>query len=98
MIPEHLKRKPNSWNYEFPKYAPNWGTVSEACKKRDNYTCQVCGKFFGNAKYKLHATHIMSKAKGGKDVLGNLVTKCEDCHGNSPKHTHMRKKFKRVLP
>lgn len=91
MIPGHLKRKPDSWDFKFPKYSSNWDKKAKDCKKRDNYTCQVCGKFFGNEKHKLHAAHIISKTKGGKDILSNLVTKCEDCHTNSPKHHHMKR-------
>ncbi len=92
MIPGHLKRDRNSWDYKFPEYASNWKSSSKACKKRDNYTCQVCGKFFGHKKYKLHAAHMVSKNRGGSDFLSNLVTKCEDCHGNSKGHAHMKKR------
>lgn len=53
--------------------------------KRDNYTCQICGK---NSKdgVKLHVDHIIPVAKGGKTVMSNLQTLCDRCNiGKSDK-------------
>lgn len=46
--------------------------------KRDNFTCQYCGK--KAPEVVLHADHIEPKSKGGKDTLLNLVTACIDCN------------------
>ena len=45
--------------------------------KRDNYTCQCCGKHGDGLK--LHVHHIESRKAGG-NAPGNLITLCEDCH------------------
>ncbi len=95
MIPQHLKRKSN-WTYKFPEYSSDWKFIADECKKRDNYTCQDCGKVFINDKYKLHATHIISKSKGGQDILSNLISKCIFCHSRSTKHQHMKKRIKEI--
>lgn len=44
--------------------------------KRDNYTCQSCGK--KNCKLEVH--HIVFQSKGGTNMPENLITLCEDCH------------------
>ena len=87
-----MKRRNPRWNWDFPKYSPNWDTVSELCKRRDGYRCKKCGargfKIGGNAI--LHAAHIVSKSQGGRDVLTNLQTLCSACHAKE--HSHMRKR------
>lgn len=62
-----------------------WKQLRQACLKRDNYTCQKCGKtgkeYTGfRDKNKLIAHHIMERKNGGKDELKNLETLCQNCH------------------
>lgn len=52
--------------------------------KRDNFTCQHCGK----RKY-LTIDHIYPESKGGKTELSNLQTLCKSC--NSKKGTKIVK-------
>ena len=47
--------------------------------KRDNFRCVLCGRGQSDG-VKLHADHIRPIAKGGKTVLSNLRTLCEDCN------------------
>jgi hypothetical protein len=47
-------------------------------KHRDNYICQSCRKKF--RKYDLSAHHIVSRERGGKDIMDNLISLCEPCH------------------
>lgn len=53
-----------------------WKRISKAVFKRDNYTCQYCGKFGG----KLEVDHIFPFSKGGSDSLENLTTSCQKCN------------------
>lgn len=46
--------------------------------KRDNFTCQYCGKSAPDVV--LNADHIKPVAKGGTNELINLVTSCFDCN------------------
>ena len=47
--------------------------------KRDNFICKYCGRNVKD-KIKLVVDHIIPKSKGGKDILDNLITSCEDCN------------------
>lgn len=80
------------WDWKFPKYSKNWDKISEACKRRDGYRCKKCGAKGRKAggSITLQACHIVSKRKGGQDVLSNLVTKCVACHTRERGHSHMK--------
>lgn len=47
---------------------------------RDNYTCQLCGKYMPD-EIGLHVDHIISISKGGKTVPSNLQVLCSKCNG-----------------
>lgn len=47
--------------------------------KRDNYTCQICGRSKKDGA-KLHVDHIMPVSKGGHTVMNNLQTLCDRCN------------------
>jgi len=46
--------------------------------KRDNFTCQYCGRQAPDVT--LHVDHINPKANDGDDDILNLVTSCVDCN------------------
>jgi 5-methylcytosine-specific restriction protein A len=46
---------------------------------RDNYLCLECLKD-GRVTSANQVDHILSKAKGGKDVMNNLQSLCKKCH------------------
>ena len=48
--------------------------------KRDNFTCQYCGRNVKDDKIKLNVDHIIPKAKGGEDTYENLITSCQECN------------------
>ena len=48
--------------------------------ERDNYTCQICGKYMPDG-VGLHIDHIIPIAKGGKSVPSNLQVLCSKCNG-----------------
>lgn len=87
------------WNWIFPKYSKNWADLSEACKMRDNYTCQHCGakgvKNGGTAI--LHAHHKVSKSKYGADHINNLETVCVKCHQQEHPHLKGRSQILKTL-
>ena len=77
--------------FNFPKYSKDWFNLSSLCKKRDNYKCVRCRRA-STPNNRLHAHHIISKSKGGRDELSNLRTLCRECH--ELRHSHMRKNNK----
>ncbi len=48
---------------------------------RDNYTCQICGKYMPD-EIGLHIDHIVPISKGGKTVPSNLQVLCSKCNGS----------------
>lgn len=49
-------------------------------KERDNFTCQMCGKYMPD-EVGLHIDHIIPIAKGGKSIPSNLQVLCSKCNG-----------------
>ena len=47
---------------------------------RDNYTCQICGKYMPD-EIGLHIDHIIPVSKGGKTIESNLQVLCSKCNG-----------------
>jgi len=58
--------------------------------RRDNLTCQICGKINKGKKRKLDTHHIDGNRKNNHP--DNLITLCRFCH--SPRGSHNKIKFK----
>lgn len=60
--------------------------------KRDNYTCQYCGKKPGSEE--LTVEHVIPKAQGGQTTWENTVLACVDCNrkkaNRTPKQAGMK--------
>ena len=55
--------------------------LREAIKKRDNYTCCLCGNsVFSEPNLLLEVDHIIPVSKGGKTESSNLQTLCWKCN------------------
>lgn len=54
--------------------------LREQIAKRDNYTCQMCGKYMPDG-VGLHIDHIIPIKKGGKSIPSNLQVLCSKCNG-----------------
>lgn len=55
--------------------------LREKIMKRDNYTCQLCGKYMPD-EVGLQVDHIIPVSKGGKTVESNLRVLCSKCNGS----------------
>lgn len=53
--------------------------LREYIKHRDNYTCQICGKYMPD-EVGLQIDHIIPVSKGGKTVPNNLQVLCSKCN------------------
>ena len=56
--------------------------------KRDDFTCQYCGKTPPNIT--LEIDHIQPVSKGGTNDINNLLTSCFDCNRGKSNHTLKR--------
>lgn len=57
-----------------------WEKLRFEVFKRDNFTCQYCGRNVKEDKIKLACDHVIPKSKGGQNVLENLITACFQCN------------------
>jgi 5-methylcytosine-specific restriction endonuclease McrA len=57
--------------------------------RRDNYTCQYCGRREGS----LTVDHVLPRYQGGLHIWTNVVAACPSCNhrkgGRSPEEAHM---------
>lgn len=60
--------------------------LREAVMQRDNYTCQICGKYMPD-KVGLNIDHIIPVSKGGKSIKSNLQVLCNICNGRKGNKT-----------
>ena len=62
--------------------SPEWADLRARCKARDGYRCRRCGWRASSRwdRSRLHAHHVVDRARGGRDRLDNLITLCADCH------------------
>ena len=80
-IRSEIYEKLNKQGHSKTQRATMTNDLREAIKKRDNYTCCICG----NSVYKepnllLEVDHIIPISKGGKTEAGNLQTLCWRCN------------------
>ena len=78
-----FKKGNRPWNWlggiSFEPYGLEFNNkLKEKIRKRDNYTCQECGKKQKELGYKLHIHHIDYNKKNNQEK--NLISLCRQCH------------------
>lgn len=71
---EFKRLKPKNF-FKDKYYSSKWLRLAKAIRKRDNYTCQQCGK---QPVYDVH--HLIPFRLSYNDNENNLVTSCKSCH------------------
>jgi len=68
------------------------GVTRRGVLKRDNFTCQYCGRTQSSSDLTLD--HVLPRSRGGKNTWENVVAACKPCNhrkGNrTPAEAHMR--------
>jgi hypothetical protein len=59
------------------RYTKNWDQIRRGVYKRDGYRCRCCGK----SHCKLNCHHIVLLRVSKSNDLRNLITLCDECHG-----------------
>lgn len=84
-IKSEIYAKGNKSGYSKMQRSAMTNDLREAIKKRDNYTCCICGNsVFKEPNLLLEVDHIIPISKGGKTEASNLQTLCWRC--NRAKH------------
>jgi 5-methylcytosine-specific restriction endonuclease McrA len=58
----------------------DWNLLEADIIIRDNYTCQMCKRYFSLNILTLTAHHIQSRKNGGNNDPKNLIALCDHCH------------------
>ena len=75
--------------------------IREQIRKRDNWTCQMCGKVWisGTRRLDVHHTIPEQEGRGGRgqykidrENMDKMITLCHKCHLGLP---HIRKRYKK---
>lgn len=67
---------PKQENYGQGRGGRPWRRLKRDVHVRDNWTCCQCGR----VTMDLECDHIVNKAQGGTDDMGNLQSLCKQCH------------------
>lgn len=67
----------DKYGFEDTRYPASWSKLRFYIYKRDNYTCQHCGR---TCLTKPHCHHVRPLGGGGTNHSSNLITLCERCH------------------
>lgn len=63
-------------NYGQGRGGRPWRRIKQQVHERDEWTCCKCGR----VSMDLECDHIVNRAQGGTDDLGNLQSLCKLCH------------------
>ncbi len=75
-------RERGLWTNDLNEYGPNWNTIRDQVRARDQYTCQVCGLPENGRPHDVHHKTPFRTFASIKEAnqLDNLITLCRNCH------------------
>jgi len=92
----HL-RDAGVWSNDPNDYGPEWSKVRLAVRKRDQFTCQVCGVLESNREHDVHhkvpfrafiQNGVVDREQANR--LENLTTLCSGCHKKVEQNVRIR--------
>jgi DEAD/DEAH box helicase domain-containing protein len=85
-------REEGLWTNDPNEYGPNWNETRNLVRKRDQYTCQVCGAVENEKSFHVH--HIIPFRQFTNvqqaNKPGNLITLCPNCHQKAEATVYIR--------
>ena len=75
-------RETGAWTNDPNDYGPEWSKIRERVRRRDQFTCQVCGVVESSRQHDVHHK-IPFRAFASREEanrLENLTTLCPSCH------------------
>ncbi|HCR72701.1 MAG TPA: ATP-dependent helicase [Anaerolineae bacterium] len=87
----HL-RESGAWTNDPNDYGPDWQKIRETVRKRDQFTCQVCGGKESNRQHDVHHKTPFRTFTSAEEAnrLENLTTLCPSCHHKVEQNVRMR--------
>lgn len=87
----HL-RESGVWTNDPNDYGPDWQTIRESVRKRDQFTCQVCGAKESARQHDVHHKTPFRAFTSREEAnrLENLTTLCPSCHHKVEQNVRMR--------
>jgi DEAD/DEAH box helicase domain-containing protein len=75
-------RERGLWTNDPNEYGPEWNTIRDRVRARDQYTCQVCGLPENGRPHDVHHKTPFRTFASIKEAnqLDNLITLCRNCH------------------
>ncbi len=85
-------REAGAWTNDPNDYGPEWSKIRERVRRRDQFTCQVCGAVESSRQHDVHHK-VPFRAFASRDEanrLENLTTLCPSCHHKAEQNVRMR--------
>ncbi len=85
-------RDSNMWTNDPNDYGPDWARQRNLARKRDGFTCQICGQMESGTSHHVHHKIPFRRFASAEEAnqLANLVTLCPNCHKKAEGNLRMR--------
>lgn len=85
-------RKEGLWTNDPNNYGPDWTRQRNLARKRDQYTCQMCGVIEGSESLHVHHKTPFRSFQSYiyANQLENLISLCASCHKKAEEAVRMR--------
>jgi len=85
-------REAGAWTNDPNDYGPDWKSIREQVRKRDEYKCQVCGTPESTRQHEVHHKIPFRAFTSREEAnqLKNLITLCPSCHKQVEANVRMR--------
>ncbi|MCC6499725.1 MAG: DEAD/DEAH box helicase [Anaerolineales bacterium] len=85
-------REAGAWTNDPNDYGPEWSKIRERVRRRDQFTCQVCGVVESSRQHDAHHK-IPFRAFASREEanrLENLITLCPACHRKAEQNVRIK--------